>query len=693
MQTNEALVVNFFNKHYKKNSSFNRLRKEDNFVFDVLKELASNPAVSRSYAFGYSHNNPYEKQRRNLAGDTSVALMALSGLNYSFILDGTLQSLKCNKEMARVISHDSHYENPHSFFSRGNQSQHNSVIDREQENYYKFKTKTNMLHNQLFTIISYMIDYYSYNLSIDYKPLLKQWLEADPCLHITCQKEIKALEKIIQSTEQANQYFKERYLRFVDFVINSNPFAEMTLMSNNREDIAFERSYFGIHSQGQDKMMVPTVTDEKRRIFANQEKLLTDFIEDNKDILISREAHEIFNQDTLIADYKKVLKICEILIEKTNIHMSYTSFKAIDFLNNYVEQQSEILKLTDFTTNFKELQIVAVLNNIKDSNITSAIIFDDNSVVVKKKGYDIFQYNANTFDAKELIVQGTIDDIFHILRKNPSISKSVKLLITNLKNKHVNNISQLFTMLRGLKVGIKSYFEHVNILKSHNFDFINELKTSHSFEDFDDKIHKIVRKHKIEQYANSIVSNKYKSLYSDKTYTLMEELYDLGISTHILQDMIGKKMASIKNTRSLNSALKSLISSLDGFDIENIKMKAAANNVKVLFETENYLVLEIDNFRQSKIMGSPSWCISRDNYHFDNYTNGGKIQIFAYDFTLAPKDNKSIVGLTLTNAMKVHAAHNKNDSELRDKAMKERLIKIVANAKGIVLKEHKPKVA
>lgn len=689
MQTNEALIVNFFNAHRKNNNHFNDV--EENFVFDVLKELANNPAVSGAYAFDRYSNIPHVHRRKNLNKDMKAKLMSLSGLDYAFILDGTLQSLNCSKDIARIVKHDVHHESANSFFSRGGKS--NLVINKEQENYYKFKTKTSLLHNQLFTIISYMIDYYSYNLSIDYRPLLNQWLEAEPHLHITGQKEIKALEQIIQSTAKANHYFKERYLKFVDFVIDSNPFAEMMSISSNREEAAFERSYFGIHAQHQEQMMVPTVTDAKRRIFANQERLLTDFIEDNKDILISREAHEVFNQDTLVADYKKVLKICEILIEKTNVHMSYPSLKAVDFLSNYANQQIDILKLTDFTTDFKELEIVAILNNVKDSNITAAIIFDDSSVVVKKKGYDIFQYNANTFDAKELLIQGTIDEITHMLRKNPSISKAVKLLITNLKNKHVNNISQLFTMLRGLKVSIKSYFEHVNILKSHNFDFINELKTSHSFEIFDDKIHKIVRKHKIEQYANSIVSNKYKSLYSDKTYTLMEELYDLGLSTHILQDMIGKKMASIKNTRSLNAALKSLISSIDGFDIKNIKMKAAANNVKVLFETDNYLVLEIDTFRQSKIMGSPSWCISRDNYHFENYTNGGKIQVFAYDFTLTAKDNKSIVGLTLTKAMKVHAAHNKNDTELRDKAMKERLIKIVANAKGIVLKEHKPKAA
>jgi len=688
MQTNEALIVNFFNAYRKGKTMFSG--HEDNFVFDALEDLNNNPLVSRSYGFDRKHIR--QQRKKFVTQDMKDKLLSLSGLDYSFILDGPFHDLNSNKDMIKSIGLNRHYDNPNSFLASGR----NDLVgqDRDKETYYKFISKSSVMWRQLFTVISYMIDYYSYSLSIDYSLLLNQWVEVEPQLHITSPKEIQELKKIIQSTEEANRYFKERYLSFVDFVIDSNYFSDMMMsMSQDREVQHFERSYFGHQSRNQEQIMIPTVTHEKRQIFARQERLLSDFIEDNKDILIARENHEIFNQDTLVADYKKVLKICEILMEKTNVHLQFSSIKAIDFLNNYVEKQNDILKLTDFSNEFKELSIVATLNNVKDSNITAAIIFDDNSIAVKKKGYDIFQYNANTFDAKELIIQGIIDDIAHVLRKNPSMSKSVKLLVSNLKNKHVNNISQLFTLLRGLKLGIKSYFEHVNILKAHNFDFINELKTSRTFEDFDDKIHKIVRKHKIEQYANSIVSNKYKSLYSEKTYTLMEELYDLGISTHILQDMIGKKMASIKNTRSLNAALKSLLNSIDGFDIANIKMKAAANDVKVLFEADNYLVLEIHNFRQAKIMGSPSWCISRDNYHFDNYMCGGNIQIFAYDFSLTAKDNKSIIGVTLTQAMKVYAAHNKNDTELRDKATKERLIKIVANAKGIMLKQPKQKAA
>ena len=419
--------------------------------------------------------------------------------------------------------------------------------------------------------------------------------------------------------------------------------------------------------------------------------MLTDFIEANKDILISREAHELFNQETLIADYKKVLKICEILIEKTDIHMSCNQLSAINFLDTYASRQEDIIRATDFDAEFRELNIVAVINNIKNASITAAVVFDDKSVVVKKKGYEGFQFSPSSFVGTDLVLSGYMAEVEHMLRKNPSMNKSVKVLMRNIKAKYINDQSLLFQSLKGLKVGLKSYFDNENILKAHSFDMITELKTSRSFEEFDDKIHKVVRKHKIEQYAMSIVSNKYKNLYSEKTLTLMEELYDMGISTHVLQDMIGKKMASIKNTRSLNAALKSLFDSINGFEISNIKMKAAANNVKILFEAEDYLVLEIDNFKQSKAMGSPSWCISREQYHFDTYTEGGNIQVFAYDFSLTSKDNKSIVGVTLTRHMKVHAAHNKNDTELRDKSIKQKVIKIVADSKGIVLKLDKPK--
>lgn len=687
MQTNEALIVNFFNDY-----RYNHSQKPSNtFVFDTISNLASNEKISKSFFFEHqnSRSRHYSEDPCFTQSTLDVnTLRSLSGLDFSFILKGSSQPFKPKTSL--IPDED-------SFYRHGEKS---GVGANDSAATIKFMSKCRNLYRQMNGVIEYMIGYYSYSLSVDYSILLKQWEQAVPSLHMTCSKEVKELNKIISSTREANHFFKERYETFVEFLIKSGAFIDMFMnFAENRHLIKQCRSensrgyshFFGYEGMPVSRPAESVLNENFKEIFSKQERMLTDFIEANKDILISREAHELFNQETLIADYKKVLKICEILIEKTDIHMNCNQLNAINFLDTYASRQEDILRATDFDAEFRALNIVAVINNIKNASITAAVVFDDKSVVVKKKGYEDFQFSPSSFVGTDLVLSGYMAEVEHMLRKNPSMNKSVKVLMRNIKAKYINDQSLLFQSLKGLKVGLKSYFDNENILKAHSFDMINELKTSRSFEEFDDKIHKVVRKHKIEQYAMSIVSNKYKNLYSEKTLTLMEELYDMGISTHVLQDMIGKKMASIKNTRSLNAALKSLFDSINGFEISNIKMKAAANNVKILFEAEDYLVLEIDNFKQSKAMGSPSWCISREQYHFDTYTEGGNIQVFAYDFSLTSKDNKSIVGVTLTRHMKVHAAHNKNDTELRDKLIKQKVIKIVADSKGIVLKSDKPK--
>lgn len=697
MQANEALITRFFNdyRQYGEVSA--------SFSFDVFADLYKNDDIPKSaldFLVERQYRNSHEYARAGRINPLNLHaedLKSLTGLDFSFVLKGYDQTFK-----HKNIRHNEFDED----FLHGHKG--NAYETREMQANARSMARFKNLFQQLKSVIQCMVGYYNYSLSIDYSTLLKKWEEAVPSLYMTCSKEVRELNAVISSNREANTFFKSRYQTFVQFIVDSKEFINLVLQLTGRSQyVGFDdgfnnahrfgnahgfSSFFGHQSPFQNRT-APTINESFKAIFEDQEKRLTDFIEANTDILVVRDSHELFNQSTLIADYKKVLKICEILIEKTNIHMNCKHLKAISFLDTYAQSHDEIVALTNFDEKFRELNIVAILNNIKNSSITAAIVFNDSSVVVKKKGYEGFQYSPTSFVGDDLIIDGYVDEINHMLRKNPSMNKSVKVLLKNLRSKHVNNIHVLYNSLKGLKIGLKSYFDNENILKAHAFDMINELKTSRTFEEFDDKIHKVVRKHKIEQYAMSIVSNKYKNLYSDKTFSIMEELYDMGISTHILQDMIGKKMASIKNTRSLNAALKSLLSSINGFEISNIKMKAKANNVKILFEAEDYLVLEIDNFKQSKAMGSPSWCISRDDYHFNSYTEGGNIQVFAYDFSLTSKDNKSIVGVTLTRGMKVHAAHNKNDTELRDKATKEKLIKIVADAKGIVLKTVKPKAA
>lgn len=230
-------------------------------------------------------------------------------------------------------------------------------------------------------------------------------------------------------------------------------------------------------------------------------------------------------------------------------------------------------------------------------------------------------------------------------------------------------------------VSIDTYFKNENILKSLKFDFIDACKKLSSFEKIDDKMNKLIREHKIKKYAESIVSVKYKHLYNDQSYKLFKELYDLGIDLKIVQELIGKKLAVAETETMFNDNIKSLINSFNDFDIESIKIKAVSNKVKVISDVDNILIMEIENFEQSKKLGSGSWCISRNKTYFEQYTEKGAKQYFIYDFNQTSKSVKSLMGVTLTKINTVKAAHNKSDSQIKDRKIIDYLIEKVAESK------------
>ena len=79
------------------------------------------------------------------------------------------------------------------------------------------------------------------------------------------------------------------------------------------------------------------------------------------------------------------------------------------------------------------------------------------------------------------------------------------------------------------------------------------------------------------------------------------------------------------------------------------------------------IILKIENFQQSAAVGSSSWCIVRDQVHFNSYKEDSH-QYFIYDLNKDPVENNSLVGITLTKNGSHSAAHFKNDNQLYDNA-------------------------
>ena len=118
-----------------------------------------------------------------------------------------------------------------------------------------------------------------------------------------------------------------------------------------------------------------------------------------------------------------------------------------------------------------------------------------------------------------------------------------------------------------------------------------------------------------------------------------------------------------------------------GFNLEAILEKAVKAHLKVKplnsteegnFDVEviiartDLLMLKINNFKSSKIMGTVNWCISQDESHWNSYVTVCNLQYFVYDFTKQISDRKHMIGVTISPNDSIRAAHWAEDSPVED---------------------------
>lgn len=307
-------------------------------------------------------------------------------------------------------------------------------------------------------------------------------------------------------------------------------------------------------------------------------------------------------------------------------------------------------------TNLKNIELA-------DSYYSNILVFDDNSIIIIDKNGK-FNNVLSRAEIDDIVYDVLKEDINKILKKNPFHARSILSIIDENKE-----------AVKGFKAYVlysfvESFKENLDIIKLYKFD-IKELSMeakSQNIEDYklfeylDDTINKIVKKHKVKQYAESISSQKYSHLYNDHTYKLCEELYDLDISRNQFQEYMGKKISAYRTPEQFNQGLKTLLDSFNSFTPESALQKAEHVGAEVFYEEENLVILKIETFEQSKLLGSSSWCISRDASYFDSYATDNE-QYFIYDFSKESTDIASMIGLTISPDGEHVASHYKNDDE------------------------------
>jgi hypothetical protein len=342
-----------------------------------------------------------------------------------------------------------------------------------------------------------------------------------------------------------------------------------------------------------------------------------------------------------IDEFKQILDSLVDQIQEANPEiLSTISSQYVQDINKVNSGVSEFLISKSFDDKIK-----AIIELEDNQKIQAYVVFDDESIAVKRRGEFV------TINKKEDLEQ-SFKDLKHSiitskLKKRPNIAKFFIQLTED--NPYFDKCI----------LAMDTFINNEQILKNMKMDF-NQFK-HRSFEVIDDYMNDLINQHKLKQYANSIISNKYKHLLSDDALESFKVLKELNISEQKLQQFVGKKLASIATPEEFETYLEKVIDQFSGFSHSSISSRLEDKNIKPVYDEDNVLVFQVKTYADSKDLGSVSWCIVRNESYFDSYTIDNQKQYFLYDFNKNERENTSMIGFTLTEDGEFHTQHLKND--------------------------------
>lgn len=328
--------------------------------------------------------------------------------------------------------------------------------------------------------------------------------------------------------------------------------------------------------------------------------------------------------------------------------------------DKYIKSASDILDndVKTFLSNKKQSINIDHSIVLKGQPLKSLILFKDGSFLESKKDEHSQITTVDEYLDTNKYIEYSQAIVAHLLRKKP---KLINLFKNYVEEEDLNRVLTV----------IDSYLHFNDVLKSKGFDLLQESLVgdfSHrSLEVIDDKINAIILKHKTEQFINSILSSKYEYLMSDEVKEQFKILFENNVSKNSLQEFIGKKLASIKTSDDFLIYVKKVVDHFTSFNRESLFSKLDNFNIKPVYDNENIVVFPVNTFDESRILGSVSWCISRSNSYFDEYTENDSKQYFLYNFNKKEENKESMIGFTVLNTGEFRVSHLKNDDSFNFK--------------------------
>lgn len=322
--------------------------------------------------------------------------------------------------------------------------------------------------------------------------------------------------------------------------------------------------------------------------------------------------------------------------------------------NTLAETYSQFLKtgtgeLTSFFTTKLDSALEHNVELSKAQSIKRASLFMDGSILfIDRNDQHIIPNNSNNLNKK--ITEFNLDLLDFKFRKQPAFGKI-------FKNKYLEDNS-----IKNALSTANSFLLNYDILKQMKFD---KSILDKGFEEINDYIENSVKTYKVYRYANSILSSKNKHLMTETAYPFFEKFYDEKLKEEFVQDYVGKKLALLKTPEEFTAFVKEVHDKLFSFGKHAIGNQLESINKTALIHNDNECIVHIENFSESKKLGTNNWCISRDSGYFDDYVANDRRQYFFFDYTKDSSDTMSMIGITLKVDGQIHAAHKKNDESVR----------------------------
>ena len=357
------------------------------------------------------------------------------------------------------------------------------------------------------------------------------------------------------------------------------------------------------------------------------------------------------------------------LFNNTNDNILINSIeKLIKIRNKCIYSYLDIKPTQAYLFSFKELnpiqKIIIKRNTLFKEELTTQqkidafYKFEDGSVVFKINGKKtpILTHEEYEENYKKFIEYKLKDR----LRKNPNYFKP---FCKFLKEEYYNDSgANTFLVL-------EKFLNNNNLIKSgltneEYQNFVKYLSVDMSLESFDDKLSEIIKNCTAKQNLKNITSSKSRHILNEETFKIYEKLMNLDIPLNIINETISKKLNAFKSSETFNTYLISLLNNLSGFDKDNILTIANELKTKILINSDDYLILKIDNYNEALKLGSANWCIKREEYYFDRYVNEDTFQYFVFDFNKSIEDKNSLIGITLYRNGKFYTAHDREDTSI-----------------------------